>query len=469
MSRTRTFLVVDDERASCDSMADVVEHLGHTALRATSARAAIDLLHSNPVDIMITDLKMPNMDGIELLRYAKQYDPSIVVLLVTAHGTVETAIAAIKEGAVDYVLKPLELAQFTGAIEKALNYQELLVQNLELKRQLAAPPTSEIVGRSPAMRRVYELVELVAPTDSVVLLQGESGTGKELIAQAIHDHSSRASKPFVKVNCAALTETLLESELFGHEKGAFTGAYRQKKGKFELAHQGSILLDEVADLSPATQAKLLRVLQEYAFERVGGTETLRVDVRVIAATNADLKARVAAGRFRDDLYYRLSVVPIRLPPLRERKEDIPALVSYFLETFAQRYGKPNLELTPELLDALVRYDWPGNVRELQNCVERMVVTARSTLLGVECLPAEMRPTAPPPIPLSLVGQKLEELEERLIRETLEYTSGDRRKAASMLGVALRTLQRRIKELGLKRRRDSRDAPPDQKARDDPNR
>lgn len=454
MSGEKTFLVVDDERASCDSMADVIEEIGHRVYKATSSATAVEILQTRDIDILVTDLKMPGMDGMELLRYAKHYNPATVILLVTAYGTIESAISALKQGAVDYILKPLELNQFTGAIEKAINYHELLIQNIELRRQLQTlNPDEQIIGTSPPMQKIFELVELVAPTDSVVLLLGESGTGKELIAQAIHTRSPRASAPFIKVNCAALTETLLESELFGHEKGAFTGAYRQKKGKFELAHTGTILLDEVSELSPPTQAKLLRVLQEYAFERVGGTDTIKVDVRVIASTNADLAERVREGRFREDLYYRLSVVPITLPPLRDRREDIPPLVSFFLDFFGTKYNKPDLQMTPELLNALTSYHWPGNVRELRNCIERMVVTSRTNLLGIEYLPPEIRPEETCARPVSLVGSTLEEVEQRLIRETLEYVGGNRKRAAELLGIGLRTLQRRIKALGLKRRRD----------------
>jgi two-component system response regulator HydG len=377
-------------------------------------------------------------------------------VLITAFATVKTAVEAMQRGAFNYVMKPIDLDQLRAHLETAFRAQDLLLENILLRQRIQRLGAArELVGHSNAMKPVFELISQVADTQSVVLIRGESGTGKELVANAIHRQSGRANAPFVKVNCAALSESLLESELFGHEEGAFTGATRQKPGRFERADGGTLFLDEVSELAPATQAKLLRVLQSYEFERLGGTETIRVDVRVIGATNADLEERVSEGRFRQDLYFRLNVVPLYLPPLRERAEDIPLLVHTFIRRFAERNGKDVDEISPEALQRLMRHTWPGNVRELENCIERMVVTSSKRVLDVDNLPREiLGEIEPQPSPFP-VGLTMKQIEERAVRETLAATGGRRTRAAQILGISLRTLHRKIDEFGIARKRRSK--------------
>jgi len=451
--RQRTILVVDDDRVGRESLAEAVTEMGCRALEAPDGATALDLIDGQPVDLVLTDLRMPEMDGIDLLSHIRRRDSRIFVILVTAFATVKTAVEAMKLGAFNYIMKPIDLHRLRAQLDAAFNAQDLLLENISLREhieRLSAVP--ELVGHSRAMKPVFELIAQVADTESVVLIRGESGTGKELVANAIHSRSGRANAPFVKVNCAALSESLLESELFGHEEGAFTGATRQKPGRFELADGGTLFLDEVSELSPATQAKLLRVLQNYEFERLGGTETIRADVRVIAATNADLEDRVREGRFRQDLYFRLNVVPMFLPPLRERPEDVPLLVHTFIRRFAERNRKEVGDITPAALQRLVACSWPGNVRELENCIERMVVTANKRVLDVDNLPPEILPEGEPLAGSFPVGLTMKQIEERAIRETLAATDGSRKEAARMLGIGLRTLHRKIEEFGISRLR-----------------
>ena len=452
----RTVLVVDDDQVGRESLAEAVAEMGYRVHQAVNGAIALDVVGSEPVDLVLTDLRMPGIDGIELLARIRRIDSRIFVILITAHATVQTAVEAMQRGAFTYIMKPIDLDQLAAQIEAAFNARALLLENISLRQhlqRLGAIP--ELIGHSRPMQAVFELVGQVADTQTVILIRGESGTGKELVANAVHRQSSRSSGPFVKVNCAALSEPLLESELFGHEEGAFTGAIRQKLGRFELADGGTLFLDEVSELAPTTQAKLLRVLQNYEFERLGGTETLKVDVRVIAATNADLEARVKQGRFRQDLYYRLNVVPIDLPPLRDRREDIPLLVHTFITRFAQRNQKDVVDITPEALQRLLRAPWPGNVRQLENCIERMVVTANKRLLDLDNLPPEIAPVPPGGVVPSLAGMTMKQLEERAIRESLAATGGNRKEAARMLGIGLRTLHRKIDEFGIARIRPRR--------------
>ena len=449
--RQRVVLVVDDDAVGRESLAEALGEMGYRALAAPSGAAALALLERQPVDLVLTDLRMPDMDGLELLTRVRQRDTRVFVIVVTAFATITTAVEAMKRGAFNYIMKPIDLDHLKAHLETAFGAQDLLLENILLKERLEHLSASqELIGRSFAMRRVFDLVAQVADTQCTVLIRGESGTGKELVANAIHRQSRRAGGPFVKVNCAALSESLLESELFGHEEGAFTGAIRQRRGRFELADGGTLFLDEVSELAPTTQAKLLRVLQHQQFERLGGTETLSVDVRLLAATNADLEALVQEGRFRRDLYFRLNVVPLHIPPLRERPEDIPLLVHAFIRRFARRNDKDVTEIAPEALQRLARYSWPGNVRELENCIERMVVTARKRVLDVDDLPAELLPVRPPAVGASLAGMTLRQLEEAAIRETLAASGNNRTLAASMLGIALRTLHRKIEEYGIAR-------------------
>jgi DNA-binding NtrC family response regulator len=449
--------VIDDDIDGRETLCEALEEDGYNVLGAATGRQGLDMLKDNSVDLVITDLKMPDIDGLEVLKRARQVDPAVTVLLITAYATVDTAIAAIRQGAYDYVTKPIDLRRLRPLLQRALSARALELELHDLKRRLDDKYGMEsIIGRSAPMKQVFERVHQVAPTRSVVLITGESGTGKELVANAVHNLSPRRDKPFVKVNCAAIPETLLESELFGHEKGSFTGAHEQRKGRFELADGGSLLLDEVSEMSLTTQVKLLRVLQEFEFERVGGTQTLKVDVRVLASTNADLDQLVERGRFRQDLLYRLKVVPIHLPPLRERPEDIPLLVKEFLRRYAEQDQKDVKEISPGAIQVLMRYPWPGNIRELQNVVENMVISSTRPALDIDDVPLEIRSAAPVAAqPVFPVGLSMRELEERAIRETLASVEGNRREAAGILGIGLRTLHRKIQEYGLERIRKHR--------------
>ncbi|MBP1777763.1 MAG: sigma-54-dependent Fis family transcriptional regulator, partial [candidate division NC10 bacterium] len=396
--------------------------------------------------ILLADLQMPKLSGQELLKAAKTIAPDVEVIVITGHGTVEDAVEAMKDGAYDFITKPFKRVQLERTIRRAAEKQALALQNRRLQARLdELQGAGSIVGTSPVMLRTLELVRQVAPSTATVLIQGESGTGKELIADAIHHGSPRREQAFVKVNCAALPEHLLESELFGHERGAFTGAVARKEGRFELAHGGTLFMDEIGDISVAMQAKLLRVLQSGEFERVGGTRTLKVDVRLVAATNTDLAGLVREKRFREDLYYRLNVITIQLPTLRERREDIPLLAHHFLRRYAAKNAKPLGGFTEEAMDLLQTYNWPGNVRELENAIERAVVLTRSDLITPVDLPETLVRSDQAARHLVIsVGTPLEEVEDRLIDETLRYTKGDKTLAAKLLGIATRTIYRRIK-------------------------
>jgi two-component system response regulator HydG len=407
-------------------------------------RKAQELISRQDYDVVITDLKMAPIDGLELLKAVKKMSPDTEVVLMTAYASVQTAIEAMKQGAYDYIIKPFDLDEMGLLVDKIAEKRHLVMENRQLREDLQDRAKREMVlGDSTKMREAMDLVAKVAPSDITVLIRGESGTGKELVAEAIHARSPRASGPLVIVNCAALAENLLESELFGHERGAFTGAVRRKLGRFELAHGGSIFLDEIGDVTPALQAKLLRVLQEKRFVRVGGTETISVDVRLIAATNRNLEQAISQGLFREDLYYRLSVFPIHVPPLRERPEDIPALAEYFLG----RRGRRLEHLDPRALDQLVGYRWPGNVRELENVLERAVILAGSDRIGLSHLPL-LSPTAvSSPSPEGELN--LDRLERESILRALHQAGGNKAKAARLLGITRRALYSRMDRLGLR--------------------
>jgi len=444
-----TILVADDDKGIREVLAKILKKEGFQVLLAEDGRKALDLFRTHGAQIILADLKMPHLSGLELLKAVKAIAPEVEVLMITGYGSIEEAVEAMKEGAYDFITKPLQRVSLLKTIRKALEKQALVMENRALQaRLLELQQQGRIIGTSPAIRRVLELVEQVAGSSATILIQGESGTGKELIANAIHALSPRHERPFLKVNCAAIPETLLESELFGYEKGAFTGAFARKAGRFELAHGGTLFLDEVGDLTPGTQAKLLRVLQEGEFERLGGTRTLKVDVRIIAATNTDLAQAVKERRFREDLYYRLNVITIPIPPLRERREDIPLLAHHFLRISAAKNNKALEGFTPEALDLLERYPWPGNVRELENAIERAVVLSRGHLIEPKDLPEAITGQGPGEgeraitIPL---GTPLEEVEQRLIEATLEQTRGDKTLAAKLLGIASRTIYRKLKQ------------------------
>lgn len=439
-------LVVDDEPNNLTSLQKIFEKERLRVFVADGAKAALSILRQHKVQVVLTDLMMPGPSGVELLRAVKEISPMTVVLLMTAYGTVETAVTAMREGAYDFVEKPLKRANIVRAVKKAIEHGQLLSENQQLKAEIKALKTREIVGQSAALRRVLEVASQAAPSMANVLVLGESGTGKELIARFVHQHSSRAQGPFVAVNCSAIPESILESELFGHERGAFTGATMRKEGRFERARGGTIFLDEVGELSPAVQVKLLRVLQEGEFEPLGGG-TIRADVRLVSATNRDLQAVVAAGNFREDLFYRLNVIALTAPPLRNRREDIPLLVDHFLGIYCSKNRRPRLEVSPEVLLRLRDYAWPGNVRELENTMERAAVLCRSNVLGLADLPESIvnsRTTAPESLTFN-VGTPLAEVEQQLITETLRYTAGDKSLAAQLLGISARTIYRKVDE------------------------
>ncbi len=448
--QTSRILVVDDEVNIREAIAKILAKRGHDVTMATDGTGALAALREGAFEVVITDLKMAGADGMAVLRAAKEADPSLEVILMTAYGTVESAVEAMKLGAYDYLTKPVDPARLPFLVQKALERQAMGAENLQLRERLRVRDEFQsVVGQSPAMRRVYEVVDQVAGTDATVLLQGESGTGKELIARAIHHRSGRRDQPFVAINCGALPETLLESELFGYEKGAFTGATAPKQGRVELAHGGTLFLDEVGEMTPKTQVDFIRVLQEKEFRRLGGTKLIRVDIRVIAASNRDLEARVRVGQFREDLYYRLNVVPIFLPPLRERREDIPLLAETFLDELSQVHRRPQKRISRDALRLLVSYDWPGNVRELRNVMERLTITVQDDTIRPADLPAgvQFRDTTAKTLTLPL-GRPLRELEREVIRRTLQEVTSHREKAASILGISLRALHYKLKRYGL---------------------
>ncbi len=443
-------LVAEDDPRTRESLGRAMTRAGYRTLTAADGAGALPILQRESVDVLLTDLKMPGVDGMTLLEQVRSDFPETVVIILTAFATVDLAVEAMRKGAYDFLTKPIHLDKLELVLRNALEARRLAQENRELRLRLRETSGLEqLLGRSAAMQRLRESIQQVAATDAAVLIRGESGTGKELVAHAIHYGGRRAEGPLVKVSCAALPEELLESELFGHERGAFTGARDRRKGRFELAHGGTLFLDEVGDLSPRTQAKLLRVLQEQEFERVGGTETIRVDVRLVTATNRDLEGLAAEGAFREDLYYRLNVVRIAVPPLRDRVEDVPFLVAHFLRVFAERSGKPVPELTPEALALLCRHSWPGNVRELQHVVESMLVFSKGGPVAAGDLPLAIRGEERGPEPGDrAAGATLRDLERQTIARTLVATGGNKRRAAEVLGIGLKTLYRKIQEFGL---------------------
>ena len=455
MADPATLLVADDDPGVRESLERTLTREGYRVVLASDGRAALERVQAGGIDLIVTDLKMPGLTGLDLLRAAKAITPDVDVILLTAFGTVEEAVKAMKDGAYDFLTKPFRREQLLKLIDKALERRDLIEQNRALKKELEdLRAKGQMIGASPAFRRMMTLVEQIADSSATVLIQGESGTGKELVARSIHERSPRRNGPFVAVNCAALPETLLESELFGYEKGAFTGAAGRKEGRFELADGGTLFLDEVADLSPVTQPKILRVLQEGEFERLGGTRTQPVDVRIVAATNQELAEMVREKRFREDLYYRLNVITIRVPPLRERYEDVRVLAQHFLRVYAAKNGRKLEGFTAEAIQRLEAYAWPGNVRELENLVERSVVLARKDRIDAEDLPEEVAGVKRPPRDaiLELIGSPLAEIEQRLLDETLRITGGNKTQAAKLLGIDVRTVARK-----LERREDAEEA------------
>jgi two-component system, NtrC family, response regulator HydG len=446
MAEPATLLVADDDPGLRESLERTLTREGYRVVLASDGRAALERVQAGGVDLIVTDLRMPGLTGLELLRAAKAIMPDVDVILLTAFGTVEEAVKAMKDGAYDFLTKPFRREQLIKLVDKALERRDLIEQNKALKKQLEdIRAKGQMIGASPAFRRMLTLVEQVADSSATILIQGESGAGKELVARTIHERSGRRAGPFVAVNCAALPETLLESELFGYEKGAFTGAVGRKEGRFELAGGGTLFLDEVGDLSLVTQPKILRVLQEGEFERLGGTRTIQVDVRIVAATNQDLAEMVKDKRFREDLYYRLNVITVRVPPLRERHEDVRLLAQHYLRVYAAKNGRKLEGFSNEALERLESYKWPGNVRELENLIERTVLLARKDRIDAEDLPEEVAGVKRPPRDaiLELIGTPLAEIEQRLLDETLRITGGNKTQAAKLLGIDVRTVARKL--------------------------
>ena len=429
-------LIVDDDESHRQMLKAVLYEEGCRITEAAGGKEGVALSEKNSFDLVLMDIRMQEMSGIDALKIIKAKRPELPILLMTAYGTVKSAVEALKLGAIDYLTKPLDIQELKIAVKNA-------VKNVKTE-EVSDKDFPEIIGRSKKIKEILETVLRISPTDATVLISGESGTGKELIANSIHQKSKRHDGPFIKVNCAALTETLLESELFGHEKGAFTGAISKKEGRFELADKGTIFLDEIGDMSPATQAKVLRVLQEREFERVGGTKTLKVDVRVIAATNKELDKEVKAGRFRDDLYYRLNVVTIHMPSLRERNVDIIPLSDHFLRYYKEKNNKAIKGLHPEALSLMQSYNWPGNVRELENAIERAVIMSRGEYIAPSDLPIAIQSTEK-----AEAGASIKDVERILILKTLNETNGNRTKASEILGITRRTLLNKIKEYKIK--------------------
>jgi DNA-binding NtrC family response regulator len=436
----KNILVVDDEKSQREILELILAEEGYDVTTAASGEAALKFAKDRRFDLALTDLKMTGMDGIELLQHLLAYDSSIIVILLTAHGSIESAKEALRSGAFDYLEKPYDKAALLATINRALDRLDAI--------------DSEIISASPKMETVKKMILKVARSNSTVLVRGESGTGKELIARAVHNQSPRSEEMFQAVNCAAINENLLESELFGHEKGSFTGAHAEKKGLFEIADRGTLFLDEIGELDVGIQAKLLRALQERKIRRVGGTHELNADVRVIAATNRDLRAMVAEGRFRDDLYYRINVLSIDVPPLRERREDIPVLIDYFLKKHSKNASRPVTGLTSETKKLMNEYSWPGNVRQLESAIERAILLSEGDLITLEDLPTEVRqdvgPASDGAFKLPAEGINFEEVERNLITQAMEQTDYNITKAAKLLGLTFRTLQYRLEKFGIKK-------------------
>ena len=457
--RAARILVADDEQSMRELLAIVLRREGYEVLLADNGKAAIELLEQEPVDLLISDIKMPDMSGVDVLRAAKKLDPDILGIMITAFASTETAIEAMRLGACDYLSKPFDIDLLKMKVREKVENRHLRQENVLLKRTLGlSHQFSNIIGRSASMLDVFKMIETIARTNSTILITGESGTGKGLVAQAVHFHSLRRDKPMVSLNCGAMPETLLESELFGHMRGAFTGADANKKGLLEVAEKGTIFLDEIGEMSQVMQVKLLRVLQERKFRRVGGLEELTADIRVIAATNQDLEKAVADGRFREDLFYRINVIPIALPPLRERREDIPLLAEHFLTKYAEQMQKPVTGISRAAMELLLRHDWPGNIRELENVLERAVALEATPTVLVESLPPTIRGGVrntgnPTPVELPETGFDLEahvqSIERVYLAEALQRANGVQVKAAELLGMSFRSFRYYVKKYNLR--------------------
>ena len=451
MNNQSTILITDDDLAHRTMLKANLSKAGYRIIEAADGDEVLAILETEPIDLLLLDLKMKRLQGLETLTLLQKNNCQVPVIIITAFSSVESAVQAMKRGAFDYITKPIDIEELKLMITRALGYEELKTENRNLKEQLREQfSITKIIGSSPAMQELYTTISLVAPSDATILITGESGTGKELVANALFENSQRREHAFIKINCAALHENLLESELFGHQKGAFTGALEQRRGRFELAHKGTLFLDEIGDMTLATQAKVLRVLQEGEFERLGASQSIKVDVRIIAATNRDLAAMVKAGSFRQDLFFRLSVVPVALPPLRQRSGDIPDLARHFLKHYREKNRKDIKGIHPQALNLLMRYDWPGNIRELENCIERAVVLCLGEAITPRELPPQVAPTDILPqnsqnSSKDCSGPTLRDMEREMIWNTLEETGHNKSKTAKILGIARQTLLNKLKE------------------------
>lgn len=441
-------LVVDDEANARNALAEILRDEDYAVETAADGFKALPKIKEFEPEVVLTDLKMPGMDGLELLEKVRDHDREVGVVIMTAFGAIDTAVQAMHQGAADYLTKPLNTDELLVVLARTLERFRLRKETAELRERLDDRFSFDnIVGASPEIQRVFKTVQQIAPSRATVLISGESGTGKELIAAAIHQNSPRKTGPFVKLHCAALAESLLESELFGHERGAFTGADRRREGRFERANGGTLFLDEIGEISPTIQVKLLRVLQEREFERVGGNQTIQADVRVIAASNRDLKEMVARGTFREDLFYRLNVVNLHMPPLRDRRSDVGPLAKHFVDKYKEENGKPTSKLTDAALTRLIGYAWPGNVRELENVIERAVVLSRTDTIDAEHLPPELTPMPSEPTGPQIPGWSLADIERFAILKTLEAQGGSTSRAAEVLGISVRKIQYKLQEYG----------------------
>jgi two-component system response regulator HydG len=456
----KRILVIDDEAPNREVLEALLAREGFSVRLAASGREGLERLRGDGADVVVTDLKMPGMDGLDVLRAIKAIDEDVQVVVVTAFGTLEVAVEAMREGAYDVLAKPLKRAEIVRTVQRALETRALRLENRALRARLGEATEGALIGDAPSMRAVLAEIDQVASSDATVLLTGASGSGKGRLARLLHERSRRRHGPFVTVHCAALPESLLESELFGYEAGAFTGALRRKAGRFDLASSGTLFLDEVTEIPPVMQVKLLRVLQEGEYERVGGAETLRADVRVVAATNRDVEAEVAAGRLREDLYYRLNVIRVAVPSLAERAEDVPLLAWRFVDHFARKNGREVAGLTPAAMEALTAWTWPGNVRELENAMERAVVLCRGSEIDIDDLPPALRRAGGKPRFTVELGTPIKDVERRMIEDTVRHCHGDRTLAASLLGITSRTIYRREVEWGTRQPGEAGDADED---------
>lgn len=454
-------LIVDDEKSILDLLGAVFEKEGYSVETAFSARKALDLMDKREFDLVLTDVKLPQMSGMDILKHVKDRKPDIPVVMITAFGTISQAVEAFKMGATDYVVKPFDVDELKIIVAQSLEKRRLKEENILLKKELAEKYSfANMVGKNREIQKIYDLIEKISGSDSTVLIRGESGTGKEIAARAIHFFSPRRDKPFVSINCGALPESLLESELFGHVKGSFTGAIANKKGMFEVAEKGSLLLDEVGEMSPVTQVKLLRSLQDKNIRKVGGTEEIPVDVRIIAATNQDLKQKISERKFREDLFYRLNVISFEIPPLRKRKDDIPLLTNHFLNRYCEKMGRKLKRLTPEVINIFEAYPWPGNVRELENVIERIVAIEERETVTVSSLPEELvMPQARTETGFLIqpdfnLNDTLDEITKQYVKRALSMSNGQLKEAAALLGINYRSMRYLVEKHGMKKSREA---------------